>query len=854
MIMGNACLRSVVYSSSSLLIQSPKDKKTTPSPPVRNESVKLPRRNGSIAYNITPVVTSIHGGDDSAIDELLEGRMDLDVVLPDKKEVRMTVERRTPMMDLLVKVATPNKIKPGGHMIQVYDKGNRCLSYNPSTPIGSLDTKTVYIVPKKQHTESKKLKFEQTFRLQIRLPHNQLTAYRFSLKETLGEVKQKVCKEKNLDPSLYHLVHPNHQNKILDANMTFEEYNCKEISLLSAKSIEANSSQVEIISYQSHNQQERKKPGYQQRKGLSSIGISSNDNQKPASHVVKPPLRSRFRKGPAPPPPTLKENKREINSLSKNISKSDQHEIESGSHSRHSSDSSGYHEASVYSEPSNGIITSNKSEHSPKHNLLKEKTSTPKERNIESFLTKPTSPILSLNKKRKAPPPPTAQVAGKKTFELAQEVEAKNDRSSALKEAPESHNSKMDINVSQTDESVASLVHDPFDHQKLCSSKTDSSVSNNENNDKELHPSILRSIPDMDHGSPKSFSPTLEDESPYPDETYSLSDIDKDEMNREDSDKYSISDIDEELVETIVTSVNPLGSPESDYTSKLHVQDSSLERDSDDKVETVSEKESNGIMNSEFKRTENFEDACLETLNINFMDHKINILDYSSDNETSVDEYDEKSNPVDTFRQTPISTYNDDSETSLNNNKTSSMKNTKANVISVDEMTEEVITLHDFTPLEETPIEEDFISEILDPPEEFSNEAVVPTVTECDDDPEHPPPLPSTDPPSRPLSPETYFSSLSRRTLPVPVPRKRPPSRMNLLHGTTSSTTTNKGVLSGSSDLRGRRSSLSSLNTIDDLDQTFQSTIAEAERLLATEDQRGIVSHCIIINLTNTPL
>ncbi|XP_022241728.1 cordon-bleu protein-like 1 [Limulus polyphemus] len=222
----------------------PKDKKTAPSPPVRNESVRLPIRNGTITYNITPVVSPSHGGDDSAIDELLEGRMDLDVVLPDNKKVSMTVERRTPMMDLLVKVATPNKIKPGGHMIQVHDKGHRCLFYNPSTPIGSLDTKTVYIVPKKQQTESKKLKFEQTFRLQIRLPHNQLIAYRFSLKETLGEVKQKVCKEKNLDPSMYHLVHPNHQDKILDANMTFEEYNCKEISLLSAKSIDANSSQV----------------------------------------------------------------------------------------------------------------------------------------------------------------------------------------------------------------------------------------------------------------------------------------------------------------------------------------------------------------------------------------------------------------------------------------------------------------------------------------------------------------------------------------------------------------------------------------------------------------------------------
>ncbi|XP_022241730.1 uncharacterized protein LOC111085795 [Limulus polyphemus] len=406
--------------------------------------------------------------------------------------------------------------------------------------------------------------------------------------------------------------------------------------------------------------------------------------------------------------------------------------------------------------------------------------------------------------------------------------------------------------MSQTDEYMASQVHESSDHQKLCSGRTEASFSNQENNDNELYTSnsnILCSIPDKDHESLRSFSPPLEDENPYPDETYSLSDIDKDEVGREDSDKYSVSDIDEELVETIVTSVNPLRPSDSDYTSNLRVQNSPLERASDDELETVSTNKSNGITNSEFKHTENFEDVCLETLNINLMDHKINILDYSGDNETSVDEYNEKGNPVDTFRQTALSAYNDDddSEILLVNNKFTSMKNTKENTISVNEMTEYVNSLYNFTSLEETPSEEEFIAEILDPPEEFSNQAVVPAetrglATEYDDDLETPPPLPSTKPPLRPLPPKTYSSPISRRTLPVPLPRQRPPSplpRKNVLHGTTTtSSSTNKGVLSGSSDFKGRRSSLSSLNTIDDLDQTFQLTIAEAERLLATEDQR----------------
>ena len=42
------------------------------------------------------------------------------------------------MMDLLIQVATANKISPGGHVIQVIsDRSHSCLSYKPNTPIGT---------------------------------------------------------------------------------------------------------------------------------------------------------------------------------------------------------------------------------------------------------------------------------------------------------------------------------------------------------------------------------------------------------------------------------------------------------------------------------------------------------------------------------------------------------------------------------------------------------------------------------------------------------------------------------------------------------------------------------------------
>ena len=42
-----------------------------------------------------------------------------------------------PMMDLLVQVATSNKISPGGHVLQVMnERSEDFLYYKPSTPIG----------------------------------------------------------------------------------------------------------------------------------------------------------------------------------------------------------------------------------------------------------------------------------------------------------------------------------------------------------------------------------------------------------------------------------------------------------------------------------------------------------------------------------------------------------------------------------------------------------------------------------------------------------------------------------------------------------------------------------------------
>ncbi|KAK8379197.1 hypothetical protein O3P69_019208 [Scylla paramamosain] len=84
--------------------------------------------------------------------DLLVGEMDLTVILPAGHRVNMSVARSTPMMDLLIQVTTAHKINPGGHIIHLVSD-NRLLTYKPSTPIGTLDTSVIKIVPKHRLNE-----------------------------------------------------------------------------------------------------------------------------------------------------------------------------------------------------------------------------------------------------------------------------------------------------------------------------------------------------------------------------------------------------------------------------------------------------------------------------------------------------------------------------------------------------------------------------------------------------------------------------------------------------------------------------------------------------------------------------
>lgn len=179
--------------------------------------------------------------DSCAINELLEGRMDLKVTMPDMKDIIINIERRTPMMDLLVHLATQYRFNAANYKILVCEH-----EFKANTPIGSLDVNQIAIVPKQtknmtliRQTSSIQTPF-QTFRLQVNLPRNQLMVIRVTPKDNIAAIKTIICNEKNLDPNKYQLVKivGTQAPQILDTEKTLAFYGgLNEVTLLSNKSL-----------------------------------------------------------------------------------------------------------------------------------------------------------------------------------------------------------------------------------------------------------------------------------------------------------------------------------------------------------------------------------------------------------------------------------------------------------------------------------------------------------------------------------------------------------------------------------------------------------------------------------------
>ncbi|RWS17853.1 uncharacterized protein B4U79_05037 [Dinothrombium tinctorium] len=356
--------------------------------------------------------------DSCAINELLEGRMDLAVILPaavteskKQEKVVINVERRQPMMDLLVNVSTQFKFNAANYKIHV--DGHE---FKANTPIGSLDVNEITIVAKSnkhlnkptanglstassnsiqlsRSPSSASVPFKTTFRLQVNLPRNQLMVLRVTPNATIAQIKQIVCCEKSLEANKYQLVVcGDKQPQVLDPSKTLAHYAINEITLMSNKSI--SEAQLQYSTSSSF------APGCEPKKVILSLlnatnqGLNSVENNKQQKQLSTKPAKKR----PAPPPPStqIKEaslpidvkNVQKVKSLSAKKDETNQRPI--GGHTRQNSesDSSGYHESMLSTDSPECLTT---------------------HANVEKSIAEEPAKKATGVKKRRAPLPPSLQ-------------------------------------------------------------------------------------------------------------------------------------------------------------------------------------------------------------------------------------------------------------------------------------------------------------------------------------------------------------------------------------------------------------------------------------------------------------
>ncbi|KAG5893034.1 hypothetical protein JTB14_026586 [Gonioctena quinquepunctata] len=422
--------------------------------------------------------------------DMLAGAMDLAVHLPTGRTVKMSVERSTPMMDLLVHITTNHHLQLSNYTLQALgmapssDHSDKILPYKPNTPIGTLDTQHVKVIPKSRSLPVPKnvppghQPFESTFRLKVHLPRNQLYVTRVSRHVLLEDIMKKVCEEKNLDPMKYEFKHPGNLDEALDPKLTLSDYQITEIYVV-AKGTVSLSQAISTSDIMALRKEEERKQMHNKtgggvfnlifRKGKSSMGsgsISSDTRSISPTHsddsrsvtppgvqqqILTPPKKDpppdrpkppQRKRRPAPKPPQQPEDSRKNSQESRNdpevsrrnsedsrrnseekpastvseVSELQSRRMENGlviCHSRNSSDSSGYHEASVLSEhcntslprrPKSAFIGSGDMEKLSKLHSH----STTNLAKMSSHSKSTTSLGITGRKKKAAPPPPPA--------------------------------------------------------------------------------------------------------------------------------------------------------------------------------------------------------------------------------------------------------------------------------------------------------------------------------------------------------------------------------------------------------------------------------------------------------------
>ncbi|XP_071873898.1 uncharacterized protein isoform X2 [Bombus fervidus] len=440
----------------------------------------LPRKNRTREERPSRMVLTVT--EDTPAD-MLAGSMELLVQLPQEHHLqtqRVTVQRSMPMMDLLVQIATAHKLTASSYTLQAIGERGIVLPHQPNTPIGALDALQVKLLPKQGTFVPRKSKqinqpFETTFRLQVHLPRNQLWVSRVSPKMNLGEILDQVCREKDLDKNKYELRHPA-SLETLDLSLSLQDYHLQEVTLYAkqGRSLGSALSTQDIMALQRQEERRRQQAkqgvfGFVFKKskesslstdslGGRSASPARSDETGRSTSPLQPPTRPQRKRRPAPKPP-IQAQADVSNGTEENCADSSKDKVVI-SHSRNSSDSSGYHEASVLSD--NPDSAGRLPETLPRRNKVP--LEMPRKLAQTSQSSKSLSNLTSmpgLRKKRVAPPPPVTRPLSSAISTQALE---------RIVDSEESLTSDMDPSKPPSDISVPSKANSDIEERPKASS------------------------------------------------------------------------------------------------------------------------------------------------------------------------------------------------------------------------------------------------------------------------------------------------------------------------------------------------------------------------------------------------
>ncbi|KAL2711460.1 E3 ubiquitin-protein ligase RBBP6-like isoform X4 [Vespula squamosa] len=458
--------------------------------------------------------------------DMLAGSMELLVQLPREHHLnaqRVTVQRSTPMMDLLVQIATAHKLAASSYTLQAIGERGSVLPHQPNTPIGALDALQVKLLPKQCTFVPKKTKpanqpFETTFRLQVHLPRNQLYVSRVSPKMNLGEILNEVCREKNLDKHKYELRHPVNLEEILDLSLSLQDYHLQEVTLYAkqGRTLGSALSSQDIMALQRQEERRRQQAkqsvfGFMFKKSKESsvstdslegrsVSPARSDETGRSASPLQPPTRPQRKRRLAPKPPTSydREQQRATGTTTGTMAttaraataaaagttngESSKEKMLIG-HSRNSSDSSGYHEASVLSD--NPDSAGRLPETLPRRNRTPGTNETPRKlvhtsqsskslgnlavtasgTSLDRALSSSSLSSTGLKKKRAAPPPPVSRPLSSAIS--TQALERIDDSEESLTSDMDPSKPPSDIGApskASSDIGVSTIVLDKADH------------------------------------------------------------------------------------------------------------------------------------------------------------------------------------------------------------------------------------------------------------------------------------------------------------------------------------------------------------------------------------------------------